>query len=95
MKVDSVLIEKLETLANLKLDDAEKEQLIKDLDKMIEMFGKISEVETEGVIPLTHMTDSVNVMRADTPVDGLSVEHALANAPERIGRYFAVPKVIE
>jgi aspartyl-tRNA(Asn)/glutamyl-tRNA(Gln) amidotransferase subunit C len=95
MKVDNSLIEKLETLAYLQLDDVEKAQLIKDLDKMIDMFGKISEVETEGVIPLSHMTDSVNVMRADTPSNGLSVEDALENAPEQVGRYFAVPKVIE
>lgn len=95
MKVDAHLIEKLEILAKLQLEEDEKAKLMVELDKMIGMFDKISEVSTDHVAPLTHMTDTVNIMRTDVSGDEFSLEDALLNAPHTEGRFFAVPKVIE
>lgn len=95
MEIDDHLIHKLETLSKLKLSTTEKEKLKSDLENMVEMFGKIAEVDTSGFAPLRHMTDTVNVMRDDVAHNQLSHEEAVKNAPKTIGRYFAVPKVIE
>jgi aspartyl-tRNA(Asn)/glutamyl-tRNA(Gln) amidotransferase subunit C len=95
MEIDDHLIHKLETLSKLKLSITEKDKLKVDLENMVGMFGKIAEVDTQGVAPLRHMTDTVNVMRDDVAHNQLSHEEALKNAPKTIGRYFAVPKVIE
>lgn len=95
MVIDDHLIHELETLSKLKLSEAEKDKLKIDLENMVSMFGKIAEVDTQGVLPLRHMTDTVNVMRDDVAYNQLSHEEALKNAPNTIGRYFAVPKVIE
>ena len=95
MEIDDHLIHKLETLSKLKLSVTEKDKLKSDLENMVRMFGKIAEVDTQGVLPLRHMTDTVNVMRDDVANNQLSHEEALKNAPNTIGRYFAVPKVIE
>ena len=95
MEIDDHLIQKLETLSKLKLSTTEKEKLKSDLENMVGMFGKIAEVDTSGIAPLRHMTDTVNVMRDDVAHNQLSHEEALKNAPKAIGRYFAVPKVIE
>ena len=95
MEIDDQLIHKLETLSKLKLSSQEKDKLKNDLENMVNMFGKIAEVDTRGVQPLRHMTDTVNVMRDDVAINQLSHEEALKNAPKTIGRYFAVPKVIE
>jgi len=95
MVIDDHLIHKLETLSKLKLNATEKEKLKGDLGNMVGMFSKIAEVDTNGVAPLRHMTDTVNVMRDDVAHNQLSHEEALKNAPKTIGRYFVVPKVIE
>jgi aspartyl-tRNA(Asn)/glutamyl-tRNA(Gln) amidotransferase subunit C len=95
MEIDDHLIHKLETLSKLKLSTSEKDKLKVDLENMVSMFGKIAEVDTDGVLPLRHMTDTINVMRDDIAQNQLSHEEALKNAPKAIGRYFAVPKVIE
>lgn len=95
MEIDDHLIHKLETLSKLKLSTTEKEKLKSDLENMVGMFGKIAEVDTSGIAPLRHMTDTVNVMRDDVAHNQLSHEEAVKNAPKTIGRYFAVPKVIE
>ncbi|MBK9734190.1 MAG: Asp-tRNA(Asn)/Glu-tRNA(Gln) amidotransferase subunit GatC [Saprospiraceae bacterium] len=95
MKIDDTLIAKLEILSKLKLNKEEKEILKTDIGTMITMFDKISEVETTGVIPVRHMTDTQNVFRVDFYKNELSREEGLKNAPLTVGPYFAVPKVIE
>ncbi len=95
MKIDNQLIHKLEILSKLKLSIDERDKLKSDLENMVTMFGKIAEVDTDSIKPLRHMTDTVNVMREDAAHNALSHEAALKNAPVTIGRFFAVPKVIE
>jgi aspartyl-tRNA(Asn)/glutamyl-tRNA(Gln) amidotransferase subunit C len=48
-----------------------------------------------GVAPLTGAAGMALAMRADVVTDGGYPEKILANAPERIGNFFAVPKVVE
>ena len=95
MKIDDILIQKLETLSKLKLEEKERVILRGELENMVEMFGKISEVDTTGVEPLRHITGSVNIMRDDIAFNALTQEEALKNAPAVINPYFSVPKVIE
>ncbi len=95
MKIDDQLILKLETLSKLKLSSDERIKFKGDLENMVNMFGQIAEVDTENIPPLRHMTDTVNVMREDIADNALSHESALKNAPKTVGRFFAVPKVIE
>ncbi|MBK9257344.1 MAG: Asp-tRNA(Asn)/Glu-tRNA(Gln) amidotransferase subunit GatC [Saprospiraceae bacterium] len=95
MQIDDQLIKNLESLSKLELEQTERENLKSELSKMLDMFGKIAEVNTEGVLPLTHMTDSYNIMRNDEPQQELGTEGALKNAPLRIDNFFGVPKVID
>ena len=95
MTLDQALISKLENLARLKLTDNEKAHLLTELSAMIDMFTKIGEVNTHDSEPLIHMTDNVNVMRADVEEYYLNTDEFLQNAPEHSDNYFKVPKVIE
>jgi aspartyl-tRNA(Asn)/glutamyl-tRNA(Gln) amidotransferase subunit C len=95
MVINDELISKLEGLSKLKLSDSEKAVLKSELASIIQMFDKIGEVDTAGISPLIHMTDTVNIMREDIGTNPLAREQALKNAPVSIGPYFAVPKVIE
>ena len=95
MKIDDTLITKLESLSKLKLEEDEKISMKEDIENMISLFNQISDFDTQGVSPLRHMTDAINIMREDIFENQLNREQALKNAPSRIGHYFAVPKVIE
>ncbi|MBC7883927.1 MAG: Asp-tRNA(Asn)/Glu-tRNA(Gln) amidotransferase subunit GatC [Saprospiraceae bacterium] len=95
MKIDDTLIQKLETLSKLKLEDKERIILQQELQNMVEMFAKISEVDTTGIEPLRHITSSLNMMREDVGFNTLTQIEALKNAPAAVNQYFSVPKVIE
>ncbi|HMP30893.1 MAG TPA: Asp-tRNA(Asn)/Glu-tRNA(Gln) amidotransferase subunit GatC [Saprospiraceae bacterium] len=95
MKVDDDLILKLEILAKLKLSDDEKEVLKGDLEKIIDMFSLISEVNTDDVEPLRHINNNFNTLRDDEVLPSFDIEQMKDNAPKLINNQFAVPKVIE
>ncbi len=95
MKVDNALILKLENLAKLKLSEQEKGKLLFELEKIIDMFSKIEEVDTSNVKPLIHMTDTYNQLRNDEVGLHLDIEEYSSNAPLMKEKMFAVPKVIE
>jgi aspartyl-tRNA(Asn)/glutamyl-tRNA(Gln) amidotransferase subunit C len=78
-------------LARLALTDEEVERLGAQLNAILEAVGKVAELDLEGVEPTAHPLDVVNVWAEDEPRPCLSVEEALANAPEREGGFFKVP----
>ena len=95
MKIDKDLILKLEHLSKLQLTEDERKNMIGDLNNILEMVDKLNEIDTEGVEPLTHMTEAVNVFREDEIKNQLGREEALKNAPKTDGKFFQVPKVIK
>jgi len=95
MEVNDALIEKLAHLARLKFNDAEKEEIKHDLQRMISFVEKLNELDLEGVEPLMHMSDEVNVLREDEIKGSVSREEALKNAPFHDEQFFKVPKVLK
>ena len=95
MEVNDALVDKLAHLARLKFEAEEKEEIKKDLQKMIEFIDKLNELDLAGVEPLLHMSDEVNVLREDEVKSPLSREEALKNAPGHDDKFFKVPKVIK
>jgi aspartyl-tRNA(Asn)/glutamyl-tRNA(Gln) amidotransferase subunit C len=94
MEVNDALIDNLSNLARLEFNAAEKEEIRKDLQRMILFVEKLSELDTTGVEPLLHMSPETDVLREDIPFGSVTREAALANAPATDGTYFKVPKVI-
>ncbi|HVW59893.1 MAG TPA: Asp-tRNA(Asn)/Glu-tRNA(Gln) amidotransferase subunit GatC [Puia sp.] len=94
MEVNDALIDNLSNLARLEFSAEEKENIKKDLRRMIEFVEKLGELDTTGIEPLLHMSPAINVLRDDQPAGSVSREEALANAPATDGTYFKVPKVI-
>jgi aspartyl-tRNA(Asn)/glutamyl-tRNA(Gln) amidotransferase subunit C len=78
-------------LARLELREDEAERLGAQLNDILAAVSKVSELDLSDVPPTSHPLDVVNVWDADEPHECLSVEDALANAPEREGSYFRVP----
>jgi aspartyl-tRNA(Asn)/glutamyl-tRNA(Gln) amidotransferase subunit C len=95
MEVNDALVDKLAHLARLKFDDAEKQEIKTDLQRMIVFVEKLNELDLEGVEPLLHMSDEVNVLREDEVKGSVSRSEALKNAPMHDEQFFKVPKVIK
>jgi len=94
MEVNDALIDNLSNLARLEFNAEEKEEIRKDLRRMIDFVEKLGELDTTGVEPLLHMSPEINVLREDRVEGSVTREQALANAPATDGTYFKVPKVI-
>ena len=94
MQVNDALVDKLSHLARLSFKDEEKEEIKKDLQRMIGFVEKLNELDLEGVAPLLHMSEEVNVLREDEVKGSVSREDALRNAPAHSDEFFNVPKVI-
>ena len=94
MEVNDAMVDKLARLARLKFDTSEKEEIKQDLQRMIAFVEKLNALDLEGVKPLLHMTDEVNVLREDELKGSVSRDLALKNAPSHDGEFFKVPKVI-
>ncbi len=88
-------VEHIAKLARLRLTEEEKLRFQKELGKIIEYFDQLKKLNTEGVSPTTHVVPLENVLREDVVKPSLPVDEALANAPDRKGNYFRVPKVVE
>lgn len=95
MKIDKEHLNKIAHLARLEFDDSTAEEMMKDMNKIISWVEKLSEVDTEGIEPLTTMSHEINVLREDEVKNHLSHERALKNAPRKDEHFFRVPKVIE
>jgi aspartyl-tRNA(Asn)/glutamyl-tRNA(Gln) amidotransferase subunit C len=78
-------------LARLALSDDEVDHLGGQLNAILEAVGKVSELDLADVEPTAHPLDLVNVWADDEPRESLSVEDALANAPDREAGFFRVP----
>jgi len=94
MKIDKATIDKLADLAKLEFDDKSKDEIIKDLNKILTFVDKLNEMNTDDVEPLTYMSDEVNVMREDDVIQRITQKEALKNAPKKDSDYFIVPKVL-
>jgi len=78
-------------LARLELRDDELARLEVQLSDILAAVSKVAELDLSDVPPTSHPLDVVNVWEADEPRPCLSVEEALANAPDREGDFFRVP----
>jgi len=94
MEVNDALVDKLARLSRLQFGEAEKAEIKNDLQRMIGFVEKLNELDLDGVQPLLHMSEEVNVLREDEVKGSVSREEALKNAQLHDEEFFKVPKVI-
>jgi aspartyl-tRNA(Asn)/glutamyl-tRNA(Gln) amidotransferase subunit C len=80
-------------LARLEIPEGEVEAVQAQLGAILDAVGKVSELDLSDVEPTSHPLDVVNVWGADEPRPSLSLEDALANAPDPADGHFRVPAV--
>lgn len=80
-------------LARLALTDAEIESLRGELSDILDYAQQVGQV-TADVPPTSHPYPLTNVDRADGARPSLSLQEALANAPQAEDGRFRVPRIV-
>ena len=95
MSVSPEQVRHIATLARIAMSDEELDRLLPELNNILGWVEQLSEVNTDGVEPLTAVIDQKLRLRDDVVNYGNIRDQVLANAPEAQHGFFAVPKVIE
>jgi len=95
MSLDAATVRRIASLARLRVPEDQLPRLGQELNAILGWIEQLNEVDTEGVEPLAGAAAMTMRMRDDVVNDGAQPEAVLANAPERIDAFYAVPKVVE
>lgn len=95
MKITRTEVEHVARLARLELSDPELDTFTQQMDAILAYVEKLNTLDTDGIIPTSHAVPMENAFRPDLPTPSLTVEDAVANAPQHAESFFRVPKVIE
>jgi aspartyl-tRNA(Asn)/glutamyl-tRNA(Gln) amidotransferase subunit C len=88
-------VEHVARLARLELSGAEKERMRAELSGILAYVDKLLALDVAGVEPTSHAVLLTNVMRDDIPEPSFPQDEMLANAPDRHGDLFRVPRILE
>ncbi|MBV8152788.1 MAG: Asp-tRNA(Asn)/Glu-tRNA(Gln) amidotransferase subunit GatC [Candidatus Eremiobacteraeota bacterium] len=81
-------------LARIALTDEEVERFGAQLGDLLEHVNALGALDTSAVPATAQVVESRNVERPDTVVPCLSRETVMAQAPQRQGAFFRVPRII-
>lgn len=81
-------------LARVHLTEGELSAMQSELGAILEHFGSIAAVDTEGVAPMTHAVPIELPLRQDLVEKSLGTDVALAAVPKRDGDLIVVPAII-
>ena len=95
MSLDEATVARIARLARIAVPEAELAPLAGERSHILGWIEQLSEVDTDGVAPMTSVVAMRLAWREDKVTDGGKAEAILANAPERQDGYFVVPKVVE
>lgn len=93
-RISKAEVEKVAELARLDLTDSEKSLFGEQLSHILSYVDQLQSVSTEGVPLTSSVAELQSEWREDVVVPGLTVEEALANAPESNEGLFVVPKIL-
>ena len=94
-KIDQAQVKKVAKLSRLDLTEAEVKEFTGQLSAILEYVEKMNELDTTDVEPLAHCLPISNVFRDDCIKESLGTDKTLANAPQRDGEFFKVPKIMD
>jgi aspartyl-tRNA(Asn)/glutamyl-tRNA(Gln) amidotransferase subunit C len=100
MSVDRETVAKIASLARIRMDAADLDRMVPELNGILGWVEQLGEVDVTGVEPMTAVIPQKLRLREDVvdadPLTGGGVRDAvLANAPAPEHGFFGVPKVIE
>ncbi|THF52291.1 Asp-tRNA(Asn)/Glu-tRNA(Gln) amidotransferase subunit GatC [Allorhizobium terrae] len=95
MSVDLATVKRVAKLSRIALADDEAGKVMDELNGILGFVEQLSEVNVDGVEPMTSVMPMAMRKRADVVTDGNKAEDIVANAPQTDRNFFMVPKVVE
>lgn len=95
MALDRGTVGRMAVLARIEIAPEELDGLAAELGDILSWVEALAEVDTNGIAEMTGGGRPCAPWRADEADDGGYPDRVLANAPEMVGSFFAVPKVVE
>ena len=95
MSVDAATVRRIAHLARIAVAEDEVEHLRGELNAILAFVEQFSEVDVEGVEPMTSVTPMEMKKRQDVVTDGGIPDDIIKNAPAAQDGFFVVPKVVE
>jgi aspartyl-tRNA(Asn)/glutamyl-tRNA(Gln) amidotransferase subunit C len=95
MPVDAKTVRRIAHLARIAVADEEVENLQSEVNAMLAFVEQLSEVDVEGVEPMTSVTPIELKQREDKVTEGNIADDIVRNAPATENHFFLVPKVVE
>ncbi len=82
-------------LSRLALSSAEEDRLGEQLGNILGFIKQLDRLDTRDVVPTSHAVEMGTPFRDDAVQPFGDKEALLANAPDREGDFFRVPRIIE
>ena len=95
MQITRDIVNYVAELSRIRLTDEQAQKMETELGAVIDYMDVLNTLDTEGVEPLSHVFDVVNVMREDEVAPSFERAQILENAPEHTEETFIVPKTVE
>ena len=95
MEITKDLVQYLESLGRLELSPEDEEKTQKAVGDILGYLDQLSELDTEGVEPLSHAAGIANVTREDIISNDDMRDAVLSNAPETKDGTILVPKTFD
>ena len=95
MSVDAATVRRIAHLARIAVAERRFPILQGELNAMLAFVEQLSEVNVDGVEPMTSVMPMEMKKRHDVVNDGEIADEVVANAPETQDHFFLVPKVVE
>ena len=95
MSVDAATVRRIAHLARIAVAKDEVEHLRGELNAILAFVEQLSEVDDEGVEPMTSVTPMEMKKRQDVVTDGGIPDDIIKNAPAAQDGFFVVPKMVE
>ena len=88
-------VKKIARLSRLHVEADSLQPLADDLNGILGWIEQLSEVDVEGVAPMTSAVDMAAPLRKDEISDGGIRDAVLKNAPKSDDGFFVVPRSVE
>lgn len=95
MAIDRDDIVKLSKLARIAISEEDVDEVTGRLSKVLEFIDQLQSADVDGVEPMAHPLDAVQVLRADAVTEVDRREDFQKHAPAAEQGLFLVPKVID
>jgi aspartyl-tRNA(Asn)/glutamyl-tRNA(Gln) amidotransferase subunit C len=95
MSVDDATVRRIAHLARIAVAEEEVEHLRGEINAILAFVEQLSEVDVNGIEPMTSVTPMQMKRRHDVVTEGGDEDAILRNAPAREDNFFVVPKVVE